>query len=198
MTKTIEYYFTPASPWSYLGTARLRELAEKYGAEVKVRPVDYGTIFPQTGGLPLNKRPQARQDYRIQELKRWRQRLGRPINLHPQHFPFADAEAAKAIVGVDLAGGDALAAAEAIGRAVWEQERDMADPEEIRAVLAEAGLDAEAAMAKAAGPEAEKLRQDWTEEALAKGVFGAPTYVVGDEVLWGQDRLDFLEEELAA
>jgi carboxymethylenebutenolidase len=148
--------------------------------------------------MPLNKRPQARQDYRIQELKRWRRRLGRPLNLHPKHFPFPDAEAAKAIIGVALTGGDALAAAEAIGRAVWEEERNMADPAEIEKVLRDAGIDAEAAMAKAKDPEAEKLREQWTQEALAKGVFGAPTYVIGDEVLWGQDRLDFLEELLAS
>ena len=197
MAKTVEYYFTPVSPWAYLGAGRFRQIAEKHRAEVKVRPVDFGVIFPETGGLPLNKRPKARQDFRLQELKRWSAFLGQAINLHPKHFPCPEQLAARAIIATDLTGGDALKVAEALGRACWVDERNLADEGTVQAVIDETGHHGLAVMARALDPETNFVRERYTREALERGVFGSPTYLVEGEVLWGQDRLDFVERYLS-
>ena len=87
MPAHVDYYFTPTSPWSYLGHARFTEMARRHGATVAVKPVDYGVIFPQSGGLPLAKRAPQRVAYRMSELQRWRDFLGLPLTLQPQYFP---------------------------------------------------------------------------------------------------------------
>jgi len=88
VAKTIDYYFSPVSPWTYLGHERFREIARKHGATITVKPVDYGRIFPVSGGLPVAKRPPQRQAYRLVELERWRKHLGVPVNVQPKFFPY--------------------------------------------------------------------------------------------------------------
>lgn len=198
MAKTIDYYFTPISPWTYLGGERLTEIAARHGAEVRVKPVDFGVIFPQTGGLPLAQRPKERQAYRLVELKRWAAHLGLPLNLHPKHFPAPDTLAASVILAATETGGDPLRLANAIGRAVWAEERNLADAGTLQDIAEATGHDGTALLAKAADPSIRAKREALNQEALAAGVFGAPTYVVDGELFWGQDRLDFLDRKLAA
>ncbi|MEX2631413.1 MAG: 2-hydroxychromene-2-carboxylate isomerase [Tistlia sp.] len=193
----IDYYLSLNSPWAYLGAARLRQLAQKVGASVKVKPVDFAAIFPKTGGLPLGKRAPARQAYRLVELARWREFLKLPLTLRPAHFPFAEREAARFLVAADLAGGDPLGFSEAVLRALWAEERDPGEADTLKAIARETGHDAEALAARAAEPETAAILDAYTEQALAAGVFGAPSYVVEGEIFWGQDRLDFLERKLA-
>ena len=100
MTKTIDFYLSLISPWTYLGSGRLEEIARAHGAQVRVKPVDYGAIFPKTGGLPLAKRAPERQAYRLVELQRWSKALGLPLNLHPKFFPAVE-QLAACTVGVD-------------------------------------------------------------------------------------------------
>jgi len=197
MPKMIDYYFTPISPWTYLGSERFAAMAKRYGAEVRVKPVDYGTIFPKTGGLPLAQRPKERQAYRLMELKRWSRQLDLPLTLHPKHFPAPDLLAASVILAAGESGGDPLRLANAIGRAVWAEERNIADPATVQEIAAATGHDGGALLARANEPAIREKRALLTEEALAAGVFGAPTYVVDGELFWGQDRLDFLERKLA-
>lgn len=192
----IDYYLSLNSPWAYLGAARLRALAAETGTSVKVMPVDFGTIFPKTGGLPLPKRAPARQAYRLVELKRWRAFLGIPLTLQPAHFPFAERGAQRLVVAADLAGGDPLALSEAILRALWAEERNPGDADTLKAIAGETGHDADALAARAEEPDTEAILDGYTEKALGAGVFGAPSYVVEGEVFWGQDRLDFLERKL--
>lgn len=192
----IDYYLSLNSPWSYLGSPRLRALAAETGAAVKVMPVDFGTIFPQTGGLPLAKRAPERQAYRLVELRRWSAFLGLPLTLHPKHFPFPEREAQAWVVAADLSGDDPLKLSEALLRALWAEERNPGDPGTLRAIASETGHDAAALEARAAEPETAGLLEGYTEKALAAGVFGAPSYVVEGEIFWGQDRLDFLERRL--
>ena len=196
MSKTIDYYLTLNSPWTYLGSQRLEAMAAKNGAAVTVNPVDYSVIFPQTGGLPLPKRAPARQAYRLAELQRWSAHLDMPITLHPKHFPTDERLAAGCVVAAGDRGGDPLRLAHRLLRAVWVEELDIAEPATIERALAETGHDAAALMA--AGAEAEPRRQALTQQALERGVFGAPSYLLGDALFWGQDRLDFLERALAA
>ena len=102
---TIDYYLSLNSPWTYLGGPRLAAIAKRHGAQVRVKPVNFGTIFPQTGGLPLPKRAPARQAYRLMELERWRRFLDMPLTLHPRHFPSPAAKAAGLVVAAGAEGG---------------------------------------------------------------------------------------------
>ena len=195
MAKTIDYYFSPVSPWSYLGHARFREIARKHGATVLPKPVDYGRIFPQSGGLPVAKRPAQRQAYRLRELARWRDHLGVPLNIEPRFFPYDPRLASLAII----AAGDADQAMELAGalmRACWAEERNMADATQIDAVIRAAGLESAAVLKQAAAPHIAQRYAAFTDEAIARQVFGAPTYAYQDELFWGQDRLDFLDRAL--
>jgi carboxymethylenebutenolidase len=197
--KTIDYWFTPVSPWAYLGHERLRAVAGAAGAAIRVRPVDLGgRVFPVSGGLPLAKRAPQRQAYRLVELKRWSEFLGAPIVLQPRHFPVSPDDAAQLIIATDLHdGGDAaMAISGAILRAVWVEDRNVADPLVLQALLAENGLPAR--RLDDAHSQAVHDRYD-AETALAieAGVFGAPTYAIDGELFWGQDRLDFVERVLA-
>ena len=190
MAKHIDYYFTPVSPWAYLGHARFMEIARRHGAQVSAKPVDYGVIFPQSGGLPLAKRAPQRQAYRLQELARWKAFLGVPLNTHPRYFP-ADATLAACVIAA--APADArLALAGDFMRAVWVEEANIADPATVAAIAARHGI-ADAAAAAARG---RPVYEANTQEAVARHVFGAPTYAYRDELFWGQDRLDFLDRAL--
>src|SRR3984893_17980464 len=128
MAKLIDYYFTPVSPWTSLGHERFLEIAARHGATIAVKPVDYGRIFPVSGGLPLKQRAPQRQAYRLIELERWSKHLGKPLNLKPKFFPVSADAAAKWIIAAQPRGdADALLLAGALLRAVWTEERDISD-----------------------------------------------------------------------
>ena len=191
MAKHVDYYLTPTSPWTYLGHERFVQIARKHGATVAVKPVDYGVIFPQSGGLPLAKRAPQRQAYRLQELARWRDHLGVPLNIHPKFFPADPSPAACLICAAPE--NKRLAVAGDFLRAVWAEERNIADAAVVAEVAGRHGI-ADAASAVAMG---KALYESNTREALARQVFGAPTYAFGNDLYWGQDRLDFLDRALA-
>ena len=198
MNLTVEYYFAPQSPWTYLGHQRLQQIAAASGARIEVLPADYGRIFPASGGLPLPKRAPQRQAYRLVELARFSQHLGLPLNVQPKHFPVPADDAARLIVAVQQHDGHAaaLALAGAVMRAVWVDERNIADPDTLATLLAEQGLGA-TRLAESRSAAAQQAYDANTDRALALGVFGAPTYAVQGELFWGQDRLDFLQRRLA-
>ncbi|HEY6966784.1 MAG TPA: 2-hydroxychromene-2-carboxylate isomerase [Burkholderiales bacterium] len=190
MPKQIDYYLTPTSPWTYLGHERFAQIAKKHGTVVAVKPVDYGVIFPQSGGLPLAKRAPQRQAYRLQELARWREHLGVPLNIHPKFFPADPAPAACLICAAPEA--KRLALAGDLLRAVWAEEKNIADAGTLAEIAARHGVaDAPAAIARG-----KALYEGNTREAVARQVFGAPTYVYGEQMFWGQDRLEFLDRAM--
>lgn len=197
MSKVVDYYLTLISPWTYLGSQRFAEIVQRHGAEVRVTPVNFGEVFPRTGGLPLAKRAPERQAYRMMELKRWRKHLGIPINLEPKFFPANDRLAACMVLAAGETGGKPLELAQAFGKAVWEEERNIADEETCKAIAEETGHDADALLAKAQEATTQNRYDKLTEEAISRGVFGAPSYVYKDEIFWGQDRLDFLDRALS-
>jgi 2-hydroxychromene-2-carboxylate isomerase len=197
MTKTIDYYFAVNSPWTYLGHARFVAIARQAGAHVAVKPTDMARVFAASGGLPLPQRPRQRQMYRMTELKRWREHLGIPINLEPKHSRVPTEMAARLIVAADLKDLNALALTGFLGKAVWEEERDISDPETLKAIAAEHGRNPTKLWEAAQAPETKAAYEAYTQEAIERQVFGAPTYVYRDELFWGQDRLDFLERALA-
>lgn len=193
----IQYYFAPQSPWTYLGHERFCALARDAGAQVEVLPADFGRVFPLSGGLPLAKRAAQRQAYRLVELKRFSAHLKMPLTLQPRHFPVAADPAARLIVATAVADGAdaALRLTGAVLRAVWVQERDIADAPTLAALLAEQDLSA-ARLQESALPATQARYEAHTQRAIDAGVFGAPTYVVDGELFWGQDRLGFLARRL--
>jgi 2-hydroxychromene-2-carboxylate isomerase len=196
---TIEYYFSLNSPWTYLGAARFSEIAKAHNAQIIVKPARFGAIFEQTGGLPLPKRAPARQAYRLQELKRWRDYRGLPIHIQPKGFPSDEIAVTRLVIAAAQQGKNAFGFATELGRALWEREQSFTDATAVSEAAARAGVDL--AAVKAAAPDDAALDAIWqknTEDALARGVFGAPSYVLPDgEFFWGQDRLEFLERALA-
>ncbi len=200
MAKTIDYYATLISPWTYLGSQRFEQIVKNYGAKVRIFPVDFGVVFAATGGLPLAKRAPERQRYRLMELERWRKHLGVPLHVHPKFFPANEALAAGCawVLKLEQSEESALALSHAVLRAVWAEEKNIADPATLKEIIAGLGFDAVAVMAKGAAPEIAERRKQESEAAIARGVFGAPSFVYNDELFWGQDRLEFLDRALDA
>ncbi len=199
MALTVDYYFAPQSPYAYLGHERLIAMAEAAGAAIRVLPVDLGgKVFPVSGGLPLSKRAPQRHAYRLLELKRFSEWLGVPLNPQPKYFPVGGDEAAKLIIAVDLKDGTdaACALTGAVMRAVWAQERNIADENVLAALLAEQGLSAARLEESHSQTVHERYEID-TQQAIDAGVFGSPSYVIDGEIFWGQDRLDFVARRLA-
>ena len=199
MPTTIDYYFAPHSPWTCLGHERFRQIAKQAGAAVRVLPVDLGgKVFPVTGGLPLAKRAPQRQAYRLLELKRFSDFLGQPIHVQPKYFPVNPDDAAQLIVAVDMHDGSdaAMDLSGTILRAVWVEDRNIADPAELAAMLAQHGLPARRLEDAHTQAVHERYEAD-SQRAVEAGVFGAPSYVIDGELFWGQDRLDFVERRLA-
>jgi 2-hydroxychromene-2-carboxylate isomerase len=198
----IECFYTLSSPWMYFAAPRLRAMAERHGARVRLRPFDFPAVVPRTGGIPLRTRPQPRQDYHALELDRWRRHLGMPLTLRPRHYPPADQRpAGRMVMAAQQRGLDAQALSQAILTALWVEERDIARPAERAAIADALGLDGAALVAAEESP---PVLAEWAgnaEAAVARGVFGSPTFFLptpqGELWLWGQDRLFFLEQALA-
>jgi len=198
MTITIDYYFTPQSPWTYLGHARFAAMAGSARAALNVLPVDFNRIFPISGGLPLAKRAPQRQAYRLVELKRFSEHLGLPLNLQPAFFPVSGDDASRLIIAVDLNEGveAAMALTGKVLRGVWADQRDIADPAALAGMLSELGLPSRR-LEDAKSPAVQQRYETNSQQAIDAGVFGAPTYSIDGELFWGQDRLDFVQRRLA-
>jgi 2-hydroxychromene-2-carboxylate isomerase len=197
---TVDYYLTPVSPFTYLGHARFRAICGRHGATIRLRIVDLGKVFPATGGVALKDRAPARLAYRLQELARWRDFLGLPLNLKPKHFPVPALAASTTILAVLERHGTA-AVLDVTGdclRAVWAEERDISTEGTLHEILAARGFDAAALLAHASSAQIAETLAEHTQEAIARGVFGSPFYALGEQLYWGQDRLDFVDRALAS
>ena len=196
MAITVDYYLTPSSPWTYLGSRIFTGMAGQVGARVNIFPVNFGEIFPVSGGLPLPKRAPQRQAYRLMELARWKRRRGVAMSIQPDNFPATTQLSALAIIAARDAGLDALELSNRLLATLWEDDRNIDDHAVVAGVCASCGFDADAIMQAAADPKTAATFESDTKMAIERGVFGAPTYVIGDELFWGQDRLDFVAEAL--
>lgn len=199
MNKTVDYFTNPVSPFVYLGHARFREICAKHQAKINLRVMDLGKVFPASGGLALKDRPPQRRAYRMMELKRWRDFLGVPLTLEPKHFPVPAEPAATLILAVLERHGTstALDIAGDCSHAIWAEERDISESATLAAIASVRQLDAEALLAHARSAEVAARYIQHSQEAIARNVFGAPTFIYQDQLFWGQDRLDFLDRALA-
>ena len=198
MGKTITYFLTPVSPWCYLGHERLVALARDKGAQIDIKPIDLGRVFSVSGGLPLSKRAPQRQAYRLAEMARWAAVLNLPINPQPKFFPAPPEQASRFIIAARTGLGDAAAGllAGAIMRALWAEEKNIADDATLVQVASLCGIDGQMLLKSAETPGVQQQLDKNTDEAIAANVFGAPWYVVDGDGYWGQDRLDFVERAL--
>ncbi|MES2960198.1 MAG: 2-hydroxychromene-2-carboxylate isomerase [Pseudomonadota bacterium] len=196
---TVQYYFSPQSPWTYLGHLRFWDIARQHGASIDVLPVDLGgKVFPVSGGQPLGKRAPQRQAYRLVELQRFAEHLHAPLNPQPKFFPVAADDAARLIIAVQMHDGAAAAMhiSDAVLRSVWVEERNIADENTLATLLRERELPARR-LEDAHSQAVQERYEANTQRAIDGGVFGAPSYVIDGEIFWGQDRLDFVERRLA-
>ncbi|MCW1918693.1 DsbA family protein [Rhodobacter sp. KR11] len=188
----IEYFLALQSPYVYLAGRRPWEIAARHGFDLVLKPVDVAQLFPRTGGKVRDERHPSRNAYAAQDRARQARKLGLAFDPAPMFRAANPAPAAYALIAAQKAGGGDLAAyVQAISRAVWAEGRDFSDDAVIGAALAQAGYDpkvADRGMLMAAETYAGNL-----EEAVSRGVFGVPFFVVGEEKFWGQDRLEDLD-----
>ena len=197
----IDYYFSTISPFTYLAGTGLEEIAARHDATITYKPVDIAGLFSRSGGLPPKDRHPNRQAYRLQEMRRRSKRLQMPFTMKPAFWPANPAPSSYAIIAAQAAvangaTGDLGALVHAFPRACWAEERNIAEDDVVRDVLAANGFAADLAdkgMLLGAETYAKNL-----EDAVNAGVFGAPFYITdADERFWGQDRLDDLDANLA-
>lgn len=198
MTKELDYYYAMPSPWAYLGAARFTRMVEAAGVAVTYKPCDFGRVFSRTGGLKLKDRSPARQAYRLAELRRWSAHLGVATTIEPRYFPVADELAARFVIAAGQKGIPMGPLTFAIMRAVWQEERDISDADTLCAIADGLGLAGSVLLTAAREPSTLEAYERNSDEAVTRGVFGAPSYVYRGEIFWGQDRLDFLERALNA
>ena len=194
MSRTVEFYFDFGSPTAYLAYRRLRQLAQAYGLTIEYRPILLGGVFKATGNTSPVAIP-AKGEYMLKhDLPRFARRYGVPLNFNP-HFPINTLNLMRgAIAAMRLGCFDAYA--DAVYDAIWVGEKNMGDPDVVADTLTAAGLDADALLGLSQEPEVKSELVKATEEAVARGVFGAPTLFMDGEMYFGQDRLDFIEEAL--
>ena len=196
MSKQIEFFFDFGSPTTYLAYTQLPELASDSGAEIVWRPMLLGGVFKATGNTSPVTVP-AKGRWMTDDIGRWAQRYGVPFEFNP-HFPINTLALMRGAAGLQMRQPDAFARyVDAMFRAMWVAPRNLGDPAVLAATLTEAGFDAAAFTALVGDPEVKARLVANTEEAVARGVFGAPTCFVDERMFFGQDRLDFIREALA-
>jgi 2-hydroxychromene-2-carboxylate isomerase len=194
MSTRVEFFYDFGSPASYLAHIQLPKIAEKTGAEIIHRPFLLGGVFKATGNSPPMA-VAAKGTWMLTDLERYAKRYGVPLVFNP-HFPINTVQLMRGATWTRE--NDLLPAyQDAMFKAVWEEARNMNDPEEVARVLQAIDIDpGQFTEAIADQNIKDKLRAD-TEEAVGRGAFGAPTMFVGGDMFWGQDRLDFVEEALS-
>lgn len=193
MARTLEFLFDVGSPTTYLAHRRIPDLIARTGAEVIYVPVLLGGIFKATGNASPVMVP-AKGAYMGADMARFAKKFDVPLNMNP-YFPINTITLMRMAAG--LVGEEAFPRlVDALFDAMWQGRKNMGDPEVVAAVLGGASLDPEALLALAESPEAKDRLKANTESAVARGAFGAPTFFVEDEMFFGQDRLDFIEDAL--
>jgi len=193
----VEYFMSHGSPWTFLGHKRLGEIIKKYKVKLNMFPVNYGEIFPISGGLPVSKRPVQRQKIRLQELKRWSKFLD--INLIPQptSFPSKSMLPSLLIIASQIMKTNKdFELAHNIMNALWVEDLDIDDENVLLSILNKMDFSSEEILSLAKSEECSNTMQKFTKIAIEKNVFGAPTFIIDDQIYWGQDRLNFVDRHL--
>lgn len=196
MSKSVEFYFDFGSPTSYLAYTQLPGICAAAGAELVYRPVLLGGVFQATGNVSPIAVP-AKGRYTLIDMQRFARRYGVPLKMNP-HFPINTLLLMRAATGVQLRQPERFEALLAcVFKGMWVDALNLGDAAVLGPLLAEAGFEPQALLALAADQEVKDALKANTEAAIKRGMFGAPTMFVGEEMFFGQDRLDFVREALA-
>lgn len=195
MSKSVEFFFDLGSPATYLAYTQLPGICEKTDSQLIYRPMLLGGVFKATGNAsPATIAAKGR--YMFLDLSRYATRYGVAFRLNP-HFPINTLLLMRAVTGMQMQHPERfLDFIDCLFRALWVDGRNLNDPEVVATVLAEHGFNAQAVLALTADDAVKNALKDCTDEAIRRGVFGAPSMFVGDQLYFGQDRLDFVREAL--
>ncbi len=192
----IIHYFAPISGYAYLGIAALMEMAAKQGCSIVHAPVDIQAVFAASSVTPPAAQSAAKKKYRAADMKRWAARRSLPVNLQPKYWPANGVLAARYIIAAGELSGERGPMAQAVLEATWARDLDIANEDTMQLLSRELGLDANAMKEVASSAQTTGIAQQHTDDAIALGLFGSPTYLFADEMFFGQDRLDFLEQDI--
>ena len=195
---TVQFWYDFSSPWTYLAATQIEAVAARANAEVAWRPMLLGAVFKQVGtpDVPLMAMSEAKRRYIARDLHAWAAHWGVPLRF-ASRFPMRTVTALRLAL---LAGDRLVPLSHALFRALWVDDRDLNDPATLSEILAAQGFDAADMLARTQEPAVKQQLVDNTAEAVAAGVFGAPTFIVehpaGNMLFWGQDRLELVEKAL--
>jgi len=195
--KKILYFYSVASPWSYLGIKRLKEISKKYSAQIIEKPIDLvGKVFVATGGTPIPQRHISRQNYRLLELKRWGEFLNIKINQKPKFFPPKDPHlpALFCLASIDM--GIDMDFSSKVLEHLWVKENDISNIDTLKLIADDLKISFEELNKLATSDKIKKIYEANTQEAINMNIFGVPSYIYNNEIFWGQDRLELLEYSL--
>lgn len=193
MTKTIDYFFSIGSPWSYLGLDALEELAERHVVQIKPH---LATVIEENGGIFSRNRPEARRAYGTQDLKRWAKFRGKPLFIDDRPTLSDPTPASFTVIAAYLDGQNWLQLTRALQQAFWTEAKDIGQPDVRSAVADEAGFNGQYLVGRENDHDVKAKWNSDRERAVDKGVFGFPTYIYDNETYWGQDNLGFLANQL--
>ena len=196
MSKSVDFYFDVGSPAAYIAWHRLPGICEETGAALVYKPMLLGGVFQSSGNQsPMNIAIKGR--YLMIDLERFAQRSRLPFRHNP-FFPINTLMLMRGATGLQMRDqARLLPYVDAVYRAIWVDGKNMNDPGVVAGVLQQAGFDPAALLTMTNDPEVKERLKAVTQEAVARGVFGAPTFFIGEHMFWGQDRLDFLDRALA-
>lgn len=190
------HYFSPMSGYAYLGFGALCEIAARRGVSIEHRPVDIQRVFAAIETVAPARQSPARVAWRRIDMARWADRRGLPLSAQPRFWPIDAGLASRAIIATQMTGVGDAALSEALLAAVWARDLDISEPDVVRMLARECGLDGDAILDAARGEEARARLDANTQAAITAGVIGSPTVFAGDAMFFGQDRLDFLDRAL--
>lgn len=195
MKKSVEFFFDVGSPAAYLAWTQLPSMCSSTGANIDYKPMLLGGVFQATGNQSPMAVP-AKGKYIQGDLERHARRYGVPFHHNP-HFPINTLMLMRGATALQMQQPERLADyLAAVYRAIWVDRKNMNEPQVVAAVLQQAGFDPAALAAQAADPQVKERLKQVTQDAVARGVFGAPTFFVDGQMFWGQDRLEFVKEAL--
>jgi len=195
MARSVDFLFDFGSPAAYLAWTQLPRLVADTGTQVVMKPILLGGIFQSTGNRAPITVP-AKGTYLFTDLNRYAKLYGVPLVMNP-HFPINTVTLMRIDVALTMRADPRLDAYRAaVFPAIWADRKNMGDPATVAAVLAPAGFAADELVALASDPQVKEILKTWTQDAVDRGAFGAPTFFVGDEMFWGQDRIDFVRSAL--
>jgi 2-hydroxychromene-2-carboxylate isomerase len=192
--RTIDFYFSFVSLYTYIGYDAFQDLVNRYNLEVNYKPIDLHAVFSAGGGLPVSKRPPQRQAYRFVEMQRWRLDRNIPLVLKPKHHPSDPVIGHRMLLAAIKEGSDVRQFVGNALKILWVDDLDIQDPKVMVQVANQSGLKGDALLEKSKDPAIQVDIDHLTQEAVNRQVFGTPFFFCRDEPFWGQDRLEMLED----